>query len=330
MMKLSLMQAVVDTLNDAYQSPVADAMLAAWGHGEGRARYVRASANFIFRFEREGRPTILRFAHVSERTAEAIQAELAYLRHLAARGAPVALPVNSLSGHAVESIATTLGVFHAVVFAMLPGEHYDIGELSLDQFTRWGRALGELHQAAAGYRGAGRPTMHDQLRMAGQQLPAHEAAARRMLALLEQQVAALPASERTFGLIHYDFELDNLLWDDQVSIVDFDDCAWYCFVADIAFALRDLFDDQAENIDMADERFRAFVTGYRLVRTVTDEELGRLPLFLRLHNLLTFTKLLRASDSRNQVGTPAWVVDLQTKLIRKAQSYRDSFARYAG
>jgi Ser/Thr protein kinase RdoA (MazF antagonist) len=169
--------------------------------------------------------------------------------------------------------------------------------------------------------------MHDQLRMAGRQLPVHEAAARRTLVLLEQQVATLPANEHTFGLIHYDFELDNLLWGDQVRIVDFDDCAWYCFVADIAFALRDLFDDQAENIDMTDERFRAFITGYRLVRMVTDEELGRLPLFLRLHNLLTFVKLLRASDSRDEAGTPAWVTDLQAKLMRKAQSYRDGFDR---
>src|SRR5436853_441693 len=83
---------------------------------------------------------------------------------------------------------------------------------------------------------AGRPTIHEHLRAVGRQLPAHEHAALRLLALLERQVAALPASQQTFGLIHYDFELDNLIWDDQrVGIVDFDDCAGYWFVADIAF-----------------------------------------------------------------------------------------------
>ncbi len=327
MMKLSLMQAVVGTLNDTYESPIADAMLAAWAHDQGRARYFRASANFIFMFEREGQPYILRFAHTSERTADPIHAELAYLRHLAAHGLPVALPIRSLSGRSVESIATTLGVFHAVVFELLSGEQFDIGDLSLAQFTRWGSALGELHQAAEGYAGAGRPTIHDHLRMLEQQLPAHEDAARRQLALLERELTTLPTSAQTFGLIHYDFELDNLLWSDQrVSIVDFDDCAGYWFVADIAFALRDLFDDQAEQIDVADARFQAFVAGYREMRSVTDAELRHLPLFLRIHNLVSFAKLLRAADIDDTLAAPAWVVDLQAKLLRKAQIYRESFA----
>jgi len=326
MMKLSLMQAVVDTLNDTYASPIADAMLAAWAHDQGRARYFRASANFIFVFKREGQPYILRFTHASERTADAIQAELAYLQHLAAHKVPVALPIRSLSGRDVESISTTLGVFHAVVFEMLPGEQFDVGDLSLAQFTRWGSALGALHQAAEGFAGAGRPTIHDHLRMLEQQLPTHEDTARRLLALLERQVAAMPTSEQTFGLIHYDFELDNLLWNDQrVSIVDFDDCAGYWFVADIAFALRDLFADQAQQIDVTETRFQAFVTGYRMMRSVTDEELRQLPLFLRIHNLVSFTKLLRAADIDDAHAAPAWVVDLQAKLLRKAQTYRDSF-----
>jgi Ser/Thr protein kinase RdoA (MazF antagonist) len=133
--------------------------------------------------------------------------------------------------------------------------------------------------------------------MLAQQLPAHEDTARQLLALLERQVAALPTNAQTFGLIHYDFELDNLLWDDQrVSIVDFDDCAGYWFVADIAFALRDLFDDQPAQIDVADARFQAFMAGYRELRSVTDAELRHLALFLRIHNLVSFAKLLRAAD----------------------------------
>jgi Ser/Thr protein kinase RdoA (MazF antagonist) len=145
MMKLSLMQAVVGTLNDTYESPIADALLAAWALDQGRARYFRASANFIFMFKRESQACILRFTHASERTADAIQAELAYLQHLAAGGVPVGLPIRSLSGRDVESISTTLGMFHAVVFEMLSGEQFDVGDLSLAQFTRWGSALGELH-----------------------------------------------------------------------------------------------------------------------------------------------------------------------------------------
>ena len=145
MMKLSLMQAVVGALNDTYESPIADALLAAWAHDQGRARYFRASANFIFMFKHAGNPYILRFTHAGERTAAAIQAELAFLQHLAARGVPVARPIRSLAGRMVESIATPLGVFHAAVFERLLGWQFDISDLALTQFAHWGHALGALH-----------------------------------------------------------------------------------------------------------------------------------------------------------------------------------------
>ena len=179
MMKLSLMQAVVETLSATYASPIADTVIAAWAHDPDSVRYFRASATFVFVFKREGQLFILRLAHASDRTADAIQAELAYLHHLAAHGVPVALPIRSLSDRWVESIPTALGVFHAVVFEHLSGQQYDVDELSLAQFTRWGSALGSLHQAAEGYSGAGRATIHDHLRMVEQQLPSHEGAARR-------------------------------------------------------------------------------------------------------------------------------------------------------
>jgi Ser/Thr protein kinase RdoA (MazF antagonist) len=326
MMTLRLMQAVVATLNEQDESPIADLIAQLWAPDPSNVRYFRASANFIFTFTLNEQPAILRFAHESERAAAAIEAELAFLRRLAARHVPVALPIRSLSGRYVESVATSLGIFHAVVFERLSGEHHDIDDLSLDQYTQWGNALGVLHQAAEGYSGIGRPTVYDHVRRLEQQLPEHEQAARRLLGRLKPQIAALPADEHSFGLIHYDFELDNLLWNKQISVIDFDDCACYWFVADIAFALRDLFDDHAGHINMMDARFQAFVHGYRTVRAMTDEELRRLPLLLQLHHLMTFTKLLRAIDVDDTSAAPAWVVDLRARLLRKAQSYRDGFA----
>src|SRR4051812_30729141 len=98
MMKLSLMQAVVETLEDTFASPIADAIIAAWAHDHDSVRYVRASANFIFMFTHIGQPCVLRFTHADDRSAEAIQAELAFLQHLAAQGVPVARPIHSLAG----------------------------------------------------------------------------------------------------------------------------------------------------------------------------------------------------------------------------------------
>jgi len=52
----------------------------------------------------------------------------------------------------------------------------------------------------------------------------------------------LDRTRDNFGLIHFDFELDNLCWEDAlIQMLDFDDCAYHWYAADITYALRDLF-----------------------------------------------------------------------------------------
>ena len=163
MMKLSTMQAVVATVDDQWESALANELLLSWEHDVGCPKYWRASTNFIFFFKRLGRDHVLRFNHASERTAEVIQAEIDYVNALAEAGMRVAQPVRSIVGKQVESIATALGLFHVVVFEALPGKQFDLQELTPDQLVHWGQALGELHRAATRYTQPGRPRWQDQL-----------------------------------------------------------------------------------------------------------------------------------------------------------------------
>ncbi|MBW9235556.1 hypothetical protein JQK62_25855, partial [Leptospira santarosai] len=82
-----------------------------------------------------------------------------------------------------------------------------------------------------------------------------------------------------------------LIWsDDRFAILDFDDCSNNWFVADIAYALRDLFDD---NIDMDNPHFKEFMVGYTKETEVDTVLLHQMQWFMRMHNLVSFTKLLR-------------------------------------
>ncbi|MFN8493320.1 MAG: phosphotransferase [Caldilineaceae bacterium] len=328
MMTLSLMQAVVATVNEQWESSIADALLQHWQHDAGRAKFWRSSANFVFFFKKSGRDHVLRFNHASERTVEMIQAEIDYVNTLAESGLRVAKPVRSLTGHYVESIVTDQGTFHTVVFEALAGKQLDLEELTPDQFVRWGKALGEFHQAATHYTQPGRPTWQDQLAFIAETLPAEETAARQTLARLQQQLGELTINAQNFGLIHFDFELDNLLWDgEQAGIIDFDDCAWYWLVADFALALGDLFGDSAAQVDLQHETFLHFVEGYRLVRPIEQAELEHIPLFVRLDNLLAFTRLYRALTPVNPDGELPWMAGLRNKLAAKMDFYQHEFAR---
>jgi Ser/Thr protein kinase RdoA (MazF antagonist) len=163
--------------------------------------------------------------------------------------------------------------------------------------------------------------------MVSEYLPVTEQAAQATLCELQEQLTRLSISEGNYGLVHFDFELDNIVWNgDEVGIVDFDDSAYYWFVADIAFALRDLFEDSPAKVDLRNESFRSFLAGYRLVRDITQEDLELIPMFLRLHNLITFAKLHRALGTAEAQAEPVWLEQLRKKLSLKMQFYRDGFS----
>lgn len=328
-MKLETMQAVVATVNEQWESDLADTLLQAWAHDPERAKYWRASANFIFFFKEAGKHRILRFNHASERTAITIQAEIDYVQMLASQGINVAKPIPSLQGRYVESIDTPQGLFHAVAFEAMPGKQLEFEELTPDQFNNWGKALGELHRTTTGYANTGRPTWRDHLTFVASILPTEEISAWQTLHKLTQQLEQLPITPQNFGLIHYDFELDNILWQgERAGFVDFDDSAAHWFVADIAYALRDLFEDNAAKVDLHNESYQHFVRGYNSMKPVSSEELQHIPLFLRLHHLVTFAKLYRAVPTTPPTDELAWMTELRQKLTAMMQNYRDGFAEY--
>ncbi len=329
MMKLSTMQGLIQTLDEQGGSPVAEEILSCWQHDPGTARFFRASANFIFTFENQSREYILRFNHAGERTPDGVQAELDVLNYLASQAAPIGRPVRSLSGKTLEIVRTSSGRFLAAVFEKLRGFQYETPELPEHLFVAWGRALGELHRTLSGFHGSGRPSWREQLSLAADTIPHRETAARNMLDRLGHELNQIPVSAGSYGLIHFDFELDNLLWEgDRPGVVDFNSCAWYWYAADIAFALRDLFADRADRVDPTDPRFLAFIEGYRQAREIAQVELDRIPLFLKVHNLVTFADLERSLDGSGQSGEPGWLAALRRKLMQKQDAYRQSFIDY--
>ncbi|KEO83649.1 phosphotransferase enzyme family protein [Tumebacillus flagellatus] len=316
-------------------------LLERWGYDAGTIRFVRASQNVILKFQRDGQDFILRLSHESERSLQEIEAELAFLNFLAQRDVPVHQPVASKAGREIETCDSSLGVFHAVVFTYLHGEHPELEDLDETGFARWGAAMGRLHQVASQYEAecerlprdadtdqaktGRRKTCFEQLALAKAALPAEETAALQEVTRLETWLRSLPRTDDNFGMIHFDFELDNLIRreDGELQILDFDGCSCNWFAADIAFALRDLYVAGAE-ADEEDPRIRAFLQGYRTKKTLLPADAAHLPMFLRFHQLLMFAKLL---DVVRLESGPEWAMNLKARLEGKLQALRECFSQ---
>jgi len=325
-MKLTLMKMVCEADDEDQQNSLAPQLAARWLSDITSCKLYRASANFVYAVETPSRPYFLRFNHESERSAAAISAEVNFIRHLVLQGIQVSRPLASAAGNYIETAQTAKGTFHAVLFEELPGIELTLADMDTNKLVHWGAALGRLHAASHAFEPTTHPWWSDHLRMARREIPANEECALKELRAVEERLGKLAVNADSFGLIHFDFELDNLRWqDDQAGILDFDDCACYWFEADIAFALRDLFQDRASLVNTSSDQFRAFTNGYQAVQPLTEEAIERIPLFTRLHNLVTFAKLLRALDGSAEISDPAWAVKLCKRLHNKLEEYRQDF-----
>ncbi len=325
MMRLSTLWRVDQTIRADGSSPVADAIAAQWGMTAGTARFVRSSANFVYRCQQPAR--FLRFSDSTEQQRAAVVAEVQLLHWLDQAEFTVAVPLASQHGEFVETVETAWGTFHAVLYSALTGEQRQIATLPPARAEAWGLALGRLHAAIREYVGtnaAPRPSWRDLLTMIAAVLPADCPAVQTELAEMRMALRLLPLAPDNYGLCHGDFELDNLLWHgDQISVLDFDDCVYLWYVADIALALGDLL---ATSVATNDPRYRAFIQGYRRAYPLDDQALLQLPLFRRLADLLKYARVKRATDLVITPEHPVWLAQLDQKLRQRAAEYETGIA----
>src|SRR5262245_18010073 len=93
---------------------------------------------------------------------------------------------------------------------------------------------------------------------------------------LRKDLPALGSSTDRHGLIHADLVPENVLvHSERLRVIDFDDAGFGWHLFDVATSLY--FIRRKPFYDIARD---AFVAGYRRHRALTDEHLGRLPMFL--------------------------------------------------
>ena len=338
MMDVHLMRHIVDDVERGALPDVAQTAAARWcgPGGVDTLVYVRSSANHLFRFLHEGRPRFLRLAHEAERRPSSIAAELAFVQHVAGMGLAVAQPVASANGLLVEDVSCEGQRYYAVVFEGLRGRQLDLDDLDEAEYRAWGRALALVHRASQTFPAhPARPSWHDQMRAALHTLPPEETAVAQVLTAGLRWLETLAIPDQDYGLIHGDFELDNLIWDGQrVQALDFDDATYAWYAVDFAAALQDVWlaSDMSDMSDMGDggdaskaqreQRIRWFAEGYAALRPLPGGLPEALPRLLTLLLAVKVARLLRAYATTTDDSYPAWLARMRTSHQRWLEAKR--------
>lgn len=322
MMDVQLMRLIVDEVELGTMPRVSRMAAERWTGPAGADElvYVRSSANHLFRFSHEGGPCFLRLTHIEERHASTIAAELDFVRHVAGAGLAVARPVPSTNGLLIEEVSAEGQRYHAVAFEGLRGDQLEVDDLDEARFLAWGSGLALVHQASQTFPPARRPGWYPQAREVLRTLPSEETEVARVITSGLRWLETLPISAQDYGLIHGDFELDNIIWDGQrVQALDFDDASYGWYGLDIAIALQDVWKAGDEG-DVAraqrDERFRSFAEGYATVRPLPLGIPDSMPRLLNLLLAVKTARLLRAYANAPESEDPEWLARMRARHER--------------
>jgi Ser/Thr protein kinase RdoA (MazF antagonist) len=295
-------------------------LLSLWTHDDGSLEYWRASCNFVYTFLRDGKKHFLRFVHEEDNNLIHIEAELDFVQYLIDHGYPAAALVRSDNNRRIETIKIESGTYFGVVFEQAAGVHIPLSEMTDLHLEQWGKSLAALHTLSEFYVSgeATRPNWSESLDFIATELRRdfQDKTLLWELDRLREQLAALPSGAGYTGLIHYDFETDNVFYDEanmRYSAIDFDDCMNHWFVMDVASAVSDLLEEDGEE---AARWFERFIAGYRSVKRIDVQWKDQLPHFRKFADFYIFARLKRSIEGFDAVSAPEWAIRLQEKLIQ--------------
>lgn len=299
---------------------LAHAALAAWPHDadtlEDALTRFRISSNAIYPFYAGGALHFVRITPAGERRRQDQLGELSFLEYLHAHGYPAARAVPSRNGAPLETLTHHGERYRCCVMRGVPGTRLDRLPPAEALMTRYGRALGRLHSLSARYPADGsKSTYETVLRWIRHCLLRYGAPADALAALdsVEADLGRLKRGSDVYGLIHYDFEPDNVFFDaqdDQLHAIDFDDSHYHFFAMDVIRSLASIEEEYAP--EQAVEARSWFLGGYRTAYPLDDAALA-CPAFGRYAALYSYARLLHALAGPVDAHEPDWLQQLRTR-----------------
>ncbi|MDH4120023.1 MAG: phosphotransferase, partial [Acidimicrobiia bacterium] len=229
---------------------------------------------------------VVRLTHTSRRSIGQVEAEVAFMRHLAEHQVRVVAPIPSTAGNLVESFELTDGS-PTVTYAMsdAPGAITHPRDWSDAHLVAMGELLAQSHLAASCFDPPGerRPAWTDPTFDPGMAMLADEEV-RNVWRELIADAASHPAGG-TDLLIHQDAHFGNVHLEDpdRITLFDFDDCGYGTAVHDIAMVffywLMVGWDDEAA---AARRFFDRLLHGYRRHIELDDDWPGGIDRMLKV------------------------------------------------
>lgn len=293
-------------IKDRYNDTILQEAMRRYRIAEGQIRPLDAFENFIYEFERDSRAYILHIAHNLRRSEALILGEVDWINYLAAGGISVAKAIPSEAGNFVEVIEDQRGgAFLVTAFVKAQGQApWDLWTPKL--YESYGGMIGRIHTLSKSYQPAQaawkRPDWNNDLfAFVDRYLPESESLARKKYDDICRHVNTLARDRESYGLTHQDAHGNNLFVDEsgQITLFDFDECAYNWFISDVAIALFYIVQDAEDWRAFTDEFMLHFLRGYDRACPLVARWLKEIPNFLKIREIELYAVMHRDFDVNN-------------------------------
>ena len=292
-----------------------------WNYDESETdnmlKKFRISSNAIYPFCQQESVCFLRLAPSDEKLEQNILGEMEFITYLVEKGFPSLRPLKTKSGELFLRIPTQWGEYFATAFKAVKGTQIEKTDYSNTIMFEYGKALGRLHALSSDFVPKIRKWSHIDV-LLWIQTALQEYNAKNYvfteLAAVTTELEKLPICNNNYGLVHYDFEPDNVFYDSDANlcaVIDFDDSMYHWYALDIAQVFDSLSSEL--NGEVLDAAKAEFIKGYHIERNYDNEIKNALPLMQRFINLYTYARLIRCVEEKFD-NEPDWLITLRKKL----------------
>lgn len=293
-------------IKDRYNDTILQEAMRRYGITNDQIHPLDAFESFIYEFERDSHAYILRISHSFRRSESLVLGEVDWINYLAEGGVSVAKAIPSESGKLVEVVEDQWGgAFLVTAFVKARGQApWDLWTPKL--YKSYGEMIGQIHTLSKSYQpnqaAWKRPDWNNDLfEFVERYLPESESIAKKKYRDICSHVNTLAKDRESYGLTHQDAHGNNLFVDErgQITLFDFDECAYNWFINDIAVVLFYIVQDAEDWRVFTEEFLSHFLRGYVQACTLDFTWLKEIPNLLKIREIELYAVMHRDFDVNN-------------------------------
>lgn len=294
-------------IKDRFNDNILKEAMVRYDIADGHIQLLDGFESFMFEFDQDAQPGILRIGHSLRRTPQLIQAEVDWISYLSDGGAGVAKALFSARGNLVEAVDDGQGEqFLVTAFAKAPGTQPGKAEWTPLLFERYGQSIGRMHALSKAYTPSHpdcvRYHWDDDINMNVEEfLPQEDAVIAGHFRTLLAYLKTLPRQTEGYGLIHQDAHGGNFFVDDggqpghiQITLFDFDDCCYGHYIYDLAMVIFYAIANRDDLAVATREFLPPFLQGYQQENQLDLAWFKEIPHFLKLREIDLYAMIHRS------------------------------------